>query len=152
MKNAILFHGSGETPNSFWYSGIKKFLEAQGYKVWAPQLPEPTNDIPELEVQLPFVLRNGKFNKDTTIIAHSAGCPLTLSVLENINVKIRSAFLVAGYARPLKGIPQSKPILQQEYNWRRIKQNVGDIYFINSDNDPWKCNDKEGYYMFQKLG
>jgi len=116
MKNAIIFHGSGETPNSFWYPSIKKFLEGQGYKVWDPQLPEPTNDIPELKFQLPFVLKNGKFDKETTIIAHSAGCPLTLSILGNIKVRINRAFLVAGYARPLEGIPESKPILQKKYS------------------------------------
>ncbi len=152
MRNAIIFHGSSETPSSFWYPSIGKFLENQGYEVWVPQLPEPNHGIPELKVQLPFILENGKFNEETTIVGHSAGCPLTLSVLENINTKIHRAVLVAGYARPLRGLPESEPILQKEYNWEKIKQNVRDIYFINSDNDPWKCNDKEGYYIFQHLG
>lgn len=27
-----------------------------------------------------------------------------------------------------------------------------DLIFINSDNDPWGCNDKEGLYMWKHLG
>ena len=151
MKNAILFHGSGETTNSFWYPTIRKFLENQGYETWIPQLPEPKPDIPELRIQLPFVLKNGKFNKETILIGHSAGCPLILSVLENIDIKINKAILVAGFARPLKN-SNPEPILQKKYDWKKIKQNVRDIIFINSDNDPWGCDDKQGYYMFNNLG
>ena len=40
----------------------------------------------------------------------------------------------------------------KEFDWDRIKNNVKDIIFINSDNDPWHCDDKEGLFMFDKLG
>ena len=122
-------------------------------------MPDP--EAPNLKTQLPFVLKNANFNKETIIIGHSSGCPLILSVLENINVKIKKAVLVAGYARRLGKMKESglkkleqdaEPILQEKYNWEKIRQNVEDIIFINSDNDPWGCNDKEGYYMFKKLG
>ncbi len=150
MRNAMIFHGSGENPGSYWYPSIRNFLERQGYEVWAPQLPEPKPDAPELAVQLPYVLKNGKFNEGTVIIGHSAGCPLALSVLENIGVKISKAVLVAGFSRPMKD--PKNPILQEKYDWERIKRNVKDIIFINSDNDPWGCDDKQGEHMFRQLG
>ena len=159
MKNAILLHGSSSTPNSCWLPSIKKFLENQGYNVWVPQLPKP--EAPDLKIQLPFVLKEGNFNKETILVGHSAGCPLVLSILENIDAKINKAVLVSGYARILQKQGESslkklekdaEPILQEKYNWKKIKQNVRDIVFINSDSDPWGCNDKEGYYMFQNLG
>jgi len=31
-------------------------------------------------------------------MGHSAGCPLILSILENIKIKIHKAILVAGYS------------------------------------------------------
>ena len=148
MKNAILLHGSGETPESCWLPAIKKFLENQGYDVWAPQL--PGSETPDLKTQLPFVLENGEFTSDTILIAHSAGCALALSVLENIKISIRKAILVAGYARPLS--EEHDHILQEVYDWNKIKNNVEKIIFINSDNDPWGCNDKEGEYMQKNLG
>lgn len=159
MKNAILLHGSSGTPESFWIPSIKKFLTNQSYSVWAPQLPKP--EAPDLKIQLPFILKDAIFNNETILVGHSAGCPLILSILENINVKIKRAILVAGYARKLGKMETpllkeledaAEPILQERYNWKKIKGNVEDIIFINSDNDPWGCDDKEGRYMLDHLG
>lgn len=148
MKNAIIFHGAGDTPNSFWLPWLKKKLEQRGCAVWSPQLPGTEN--PQLKEQLAFVLKNGSFNDETLIIGHSAGCPLILSVLENIKVCIKQAILVSGYCSPL---PEgANNILQTTYDWRKIKANVGEIIFINSDNDPWGCDDRQGKAMFDNLG
>lgn len=158
MKNAIILHGTSCNPNSFWQPSIKKFLQKKGYNVWVPQLPNA--DKPNLKEQLLFIL-GGEFNSETILIGHSAGCPLILSILENINVRISKAILVAGYARKLGKMEKqslkklekdAEPILQEKYDWNKIKKNVKDIIFINSNNDPWGCNDEEGYYMFKKLG
>ena len=101
------------------------------------------------------------YNNETLIIGHSSGCPLILSILENIDVKINKAVLVAGYARQLGKMENSslkklekdaESILLEKYDWMKIKENAKDIIFINSDNDPWGCDDKEGLYMFRHLG
>lgn len=149
MKNAIILHGTGSNPNSFWLPEINKFLEEKGYSVWVPLLPQA--DKPELKNWLPFVLNIGQFNEGTVLIGHSAGCPLILSILENIKVKIYKAILIAGYSR-LTGNIKDEPILQTKYDWKKIKENVRDIVFINSDNDPWGCNQKEGLYLWENLG
>ncbi len=149
MKNAILLHGTSSTPNSHWLPSIKKYLESKGYVVWSPQL--PLADTYDLKVQLPFVLNYDHFNEETIIIAHSAGCPLALSILQNIKHKVHKAILVAGYAR-IKGDHSPELVLQEKYDWEKIKSNVKEIYFINSDNDPWGCNDQEGRYIFENLG
>ncbi|MEK7097066.1 MAG: alpha/beta hydrolase, partial [Patescibacteria group bacterium] len=41
---------------------------------------------------------------------------------------------------------------QKKYNWKKIKKNASNFIFINSDNDPWSCDEKQGFYMFKKLG
>lgn len=86
------------------------------------------------------------------MIGHSAGCPLALSILENIDVRIKQAIFVSGYAREIVDPPKPEPILQKTYDWGKIKGNVADIIFINSDNVPWGCNDVEGRYMLDNLG
>lgn len=94
-----------------------------------------------------------EYTEDTVIIGHSAGAPLVLSVLENINVTVRKAILVAGFARPLrgdKGVPL--PILQPSYDWNKIKKAAKDIIYINSENDPWTIDQEEGLYMWRKTG
>lgn len=90
MKNAVILHGSSCTPNSFWYPWLKKELQKHGYNVWLPQLPKP--EAPDLKIQLPFVMGGVKFNQETILIGHSAGCPLLLSVLENLKIKIKKPF------------------------------------------------------------
>jgi uncharacterized protein len=70
-----------------------------------------------------------------------------LSVLENLNIKIKQAILVAGFIE-LEG----SNITQEKYNWTKIKNNVEEIIFINSNNDPYGCTDVQGKKMFDKLG
>ena len=88
MKNAILLHGAGDSPHSYWFPYLRTELKARGYDVWVPKLPHPGN--PVLEEQLPFVLKNGTFTEETVIIGHSAGCPLILAVLEQLSVQVQS--------------------------------------------------------------
>jgi len=149
MKNALILHGTSCNPNSFWHPSIKKFLESRGYEVKVPKLPDA--DIPDIKKWLPVAL-DFDFNEETIVIGHSAGGPLVLSVLENIDTKVHKAILVAGYAKPTGIEKKPQLILQDKYNWKKIKSNVSDLIYINSDNDPWKCNDEAGLYMFKNLG
>lgn len=150
MKNAIILQGAGETTESFWLPWLKRELEKIGYEVWLPQFPD--NNDPQLEKNLPFVLNNGKFTEETILVGHSAGCPLILSVLENIGIQVKQAILVAGFATPLPSKDAANKILQESYDWEKIKQHVKDIIFINSVNDPWGCDDKQGRLMLDQLG
>ena len=152
MKNAIILHGTGESPESFWYKYTQKNLIAMGYDgVWLPQLPDRNK--PTVEKQLGYVLNQGLIFRETIIIAHSAGVPLALSVIESLNKRIKQAIFVAGFIEPLKGGEQGPNlILQKSYNWRKIKSNVDDVILIHSDNDPWGCDYKQGLKMLNKLG
>lgn len=147
MKNAILLHGTGGTPENFWFPWLKKHLEEKGYEVWVPQLPE--TDTPKLDVWVPYVLEHGKFSEETIIIGHSAGTPTILAVLEKLDIKIKQAILVAAYFEPVNAITQ---ILQENYDWESIRAHAENTVIINSDNDPWKCDDKEGIRLFEKVG
>lgn len=146
MKNVIIFHAMGATPDAYWYPYIKYSLEKKGYTVSVPPL--PNSDKADLKEWLPVALKE-HIDEDTILIGHSAGCPLILSVLEQIEVKIKQAILVAGFFEPLE-IPE--PILQISYNWEKIKEQCKDFIFINSDNDPWGCDDKAGKKLFDHLG
>lgn len=44
------------------------------------------------------------------------------------------------------------PILQEEYNWEKIKINCNRFVFINSVDDPWGANDTKGREMLDRLG
>lgn len=147
MRNAIILHGTGSSPNHFWHPWLKDELEREGFSVWVPQLPDA--EVPVLSKWLPFVLENGKIDKETVLIGHSAGCPLILSILENLNIRIPKVVLVAGFGRR---IGEKDQISQTSYDWEKIKNNVSEIIYINSDNDPWGCDDREGRFLLENLG
>lgn len=149
MKNVVILHGTGETPEYMWLPWMKKELEKKGYTVSIPQLPDTDN--PTLANWLPKALEEN-YNEETILLGHSAGGPLQLAVLENIAVCIKQAILVAGYARPLEKEPGTHAILQEKYDWQKISDHMDDIIFINSDNDPWGCTDVEGRYMLDSIG
>ncbi len=144
MKKVIILHGTGSNPNSYWHPYIKRELENKGYIVSIPELPN-TNE-PNIKETLPFILENESFDEDTILIGHSSGCPLILAVLENLNIRIKQVILVAGFCDTLP----SKS-LQKSYEFDKIKLNCNNFIFINSVNDPWGCDEKQGRKMFEKL-
>lgn len=145
MKNAIILHAMDDSPINYWYPWLKSQLEQKGYEVWAPQLPEDNN--PQIDIWVPFILKNGKFTEETVIIGHSAGAAVILSVLEELKIKISQAILVAGFSFYSGG----DGILKPAFDWEKIKSNVGEMIFINSDNDPFGHNDVRGRIMLEML-
>jgi predicted alpha/beta hydrolase family esterase len=148
MKKAIIFHGTDEDRSSYWYGWLGKQLESRGYIVEIPAYPAINHE--SIVTFLPKVLSAHSFDSQTILIGHSAGGPLLLSILENIDTVISQAILVAGYSTQLPD--GDDPVLQETYNWAKIRSHVTDILFINSVNDPWGCNDKQGRIMFDQLG
>ncbi|MDO8530152.1 MAG: alpha/beta hydrolase [bacterium] len=149
MKNGIILHGTGDSPDLFWFLYIKEKLEEKGFEVWLPQLPNARK--PNLKDWLPFILENGKFTEETVIIGHSAGAQVVLSILENNDIKIKQAILVSGYSKPLPKT-EDDPKNKDEFDWGKIKGKAGEFIFINSDNDPWQCTDVQGKIMADNLG
>lgn len=149
MQEVIIFHGTECKPTDFWYPWLKNELEKNNKQVQTPYF--PTMNLEPIESFLPKVLESIKIEENTVLIGHSAGATLILSILENLEFKVLKAILVAGFSETHPDAKQMK-ILQKKYNWNKIKQNVNDIIFINSVNDPWGCNDEQGRYLFENLG
>jgi predicted alpha/beta hydrolase family esterase len=149
MKNVVILHGISGTPNDFWFPWVAKQLEKKGYTVSVPQLPDADN--PQADTWLPAALKE-TITPETVLISHSASGTLILRILEQIDVQIKQAILVAGFAKPKKGYTLPEGILKKTYDWKRIGEHVEDIIFINSDNDPWGADDEQGRYMLDHLG
>jgi predicted alpha/beta hydrolase family esterase len=71
-------------------------------------------------------------------------------VLEHIDAPVSQALLVAGYSTQPN--TNDEPVLQKDYDWPAIKAHVADLYFINSRDDPYGCDDTQGRSMFEQLG
>ncbi len=147
-RRAIIFHGTGGSPKYCWYSWLGERLTARGYEVDLPHLAGINTE--PISTFLPKVLSSHTVDADTVLVGHSGGAALLLAILEHVEVTVPLAILVAGYStRPNDG---EEPVLQSEYDWAGIRSHVEDLYFINSVDDPYGCNDKQGRAMFDRLG
>jgi predicted alpha/beta hydrolase family esterase len=146
-----IFHGWGNSSQAHWFPWIKQQLEARRHAVWMPDLPDA--DWPDLAKWLPFIQQNGRYDQNTVLVGHSAGCPLILSLLENYEIHVKQVILVAAFIKPLGDDPTNEPpILQKTYDWKKIKAGADEFVFINSDNDPFACDDTVGRTLLDELG
>lgn len=141
MPDVFIFHGAYSTPQSNWFPWLKEQLEEIGCRVFVPQFPTPDNQT--LDGWLKAFDRFEKdIDKNTIFIGHSLGAAFILSLLERMDMRIRAAFLVAGFVSPVvdsEGILNTinKTFYEKQFDWDRIKENCGEFYVINSDNDPY---------------
>ena len=147
MQKAIIFHGTACTPDMFWYGWLAERLKARGYQVEVPHYPDINRE--DIKTFLPKVLAAHQIDENTVLIGHSSGGTLILSIAEQLTFK--QGILVAGFSEPYSGI-EKDPILQDKYDWDAIKEHCEDFVFINSVDDPWGCDDKQGRTMFDHLG
>ncbi|MFJ6167644.1 alpha/beta hydrolase [Micromonospora orduensis] len=147
-RRAIIFHGTGGNPDVCWYRWLAGRLEARGYAVEVPHYPGINTE--PIATFLPKVLDGHTFDEDTVLVGHSGGAALLLALLEHVGVTVAQAILVAGYCtRPNTS---EEPVLQESYDWAAIRSHVRDIYVINSREDPYGCDERQGRAIFERLG
>lgn len=147
-RRAIIFHGTGAHPGVVWLPWLRQRLSDRGYEVEAPHY--PTLNQEPLATFLPTVLARHTFDADTVLVGHSGGAALLLAILEHLDTRVDQALLVAGYCtRPGSA---EEPVLQEAYDWERIRTNVRDLYLINSRVDPYGCDAEQGRAMLERLG
>jgi predicted alpha/beta hydrolase family esterase len=147
-RTAIIFHGTGGSPEILWFGWLDKQLTARGYRVQRPHYPDL--NVEPIATFLPRVLDRHHFDADTVLVGHSGGAVLLLALLEHLDTPVAQAILVAGYATEPND--SAEPVLQPDYDWDKISSNVGDITFINSVVDPYGCDAGQGRFLFDRLG
>lgn len=148
QRNAIIFHGTGGNPDVVWYPWLARQLAERGYTVERPHYPSINQE--PIATFLPKVLANHRFDEHTVLVGHSGGAALLLALLENLEVTVSQAILVAGYCTQPN--TSDEPVLQASYDWNAIRAHARELYFINSSKDPYGCDDKQGRAMFEQLG
>src|SRR3989338_6643777 len=100
MKNALILHGTDfrktlNQRNNNWFPWLKMHIEALGYNVYLPELPEAWH--PDAERYYKFLIEKFDFNKESVIIGHSSGAAAILGILDRLpsNVRISTAIMVA---------------------------------------------------------
>jgi predicted alpha/beta hydrolase family esterase len=148
QRKAVIFHGTGGSPQVAWYPWLRQRLTDRGYAVEVPHY--PSLNVEPIATFLPKVLAGHVFDENTVLVGHSGGAALLLALLEDIDATVAKAILVAGYSTQPN--QSDEPVLQSSYDWAAIKAHARDLYFINSVRDPYGCDDQQGRVMFEHLG
>lgn len=96
-KRAVILHGTDGKPDSKWFMWLKGKLEAEGYKVWVPGLPE--NHTPNRETYNNFLFGQGWDFTDNIVVGHSSGAVGVMNLLMDERCpKVKMAVMVGAWA------------------------------------------------------
>lgn len=156
MKRVIIVHGWGGYPGECWFPWLQKELEAKGFQVTVPQMPD--KDTPRIETWVPHLAKTvGMPDKDTFLVGHSIGCQTILRYLQTIDAQVGGAVFVGGFFLKLTNLESpeeeeiAKPWLETPLDFAKIKKAAGKLIAIFSDNDRFvPLENAKGYE--EKLG
>ncbi len=153
-KRVVIVHGRKSNPEDCWFPWLRRELEARGFEVVVPALPQA--DHPMREVWVPAILEAvGKIDEHTLFVGHSIGCQAILRIIEELpeGQTIAGAVFVGGFFDHVTGLRDGIPVKKYYISWfgeslnidavrARMKKSVA----IFSDNDPFiPLDNKEGY-------
>ncbi|KKW20136.1 MAG: Leucyl-tRNA synthetase [Parcubacteria group bacterium GW2011_GWA2_51_10] len=151
VKRIILLHGKGGSAVGAWKPWLKMKLEAMGYEVQIPALPN-TNE-PNDEEQADYVQKHCTLDEHTAIVGHSFGGVVALRLLER-GVKVRRVALVA---TPYSGVyldgkerPSVTAILKKGFDFEKIKKQSDFVLLYDTNDHVVPMSDGEAFA--EKLG
>lgn len=157
MKKVIIIHGWDGYPEECWFQWLKKEMEDRGFQVEVPQMPDAAT--PEIEKWVPYLAELvGEPDNEIYLVGHSIGVQTILRYLESIDTQIGGVVAVAGFYDLIPGSiggaddeAVAKPWLERPIDDAKVRENIGSITAIFSDNDPYVALDNETAFR-EKLG
>lgn len=145
-KRVVIVHGWDGYPEEGWFPYLRKKLEAKGFEVLVPQLPDAEN--PRIEKWVPALRAAvGTPDEDTYFVGHSMGCQTIVRYLESLSegVRVGGAVFVAGFFKRLSGLGDVLDVQETARLWLGVPVDLkkaaahlknGSVA-IFSDNDPF---------------
>ncbi|MCW6160107.1 MAG: alpha/beta hydrolase [Candidatus Micrarchaeales archaeon] len=136
MPNIFIFHGRHGAIKPIWFPWLKGELEEIGCTVFFPRF--PVGEELTLQNWMGVFKQFEKYvDEDTVFVGHSVGATFTLRLLENLNKKIKAAFLVSCFVTGAPSVSGLSSFYEKEFDWDKIRKNCEYFYQIHSDNDPY---------------
>lgn len=158
-KRVFIVHGWDGTPAYGWFPWLRRELEAKGFEVHSPQLPNQAN--PRINTWVPALQQTiGTPDESTYLVGHSMGCQAIARYLETLEEKqkVGGAVFVAGFFKRLTNIEDTPSEKETEHHWldapislQKIHSRLHKSVAIFSDNDPWVPLDNQDDFR-NKLG
>jgi len=149
--NYVLLHGYLGSADGIFFPWLKHALEKRACAVQAPSLPHPSH--PTEKEQVDYVLRHCAFDENTVLFGHSLGAVVALKVAEKLERPISKLVLAGGFLdahfrdteRPFTNT------FSWEFNFEKIKKNVGEIIILSEEND-YAIPAEQGRKLHDALG
>lgn len=158
-KRVFIVHGWDGYPSEGWFPWLKKELEAHGFKVIVPQLPEPER--PRIQKWVPALAAAvGVSDEQTYFVGHSMGCQTIARYLEMLpnGTQVGGAVFVGGYFKRLTGLENDTEVQAVDREWlgtpidlMKVRSHLSKSIAIFSDDDPWVPLDNQDDFR-NKLG
>jgi hypothetical protein len=140
-QRVIIVHGWGKGPTTGWFSAVKKRLEARGFEVVVPAM--PNKDAPKMGAWIKTLSEIvGTPDEQTFLIGHSIGCQTIFRYLASLkkNECIGGVLSVAGWfsltgLRTQEERRLAKPWLETPISFEDVKKHASKIVALLSDND-----------------
>ena len=143
-KRVFIIHGWDGCPDESWFPWLKQHLEAEGFEVCVPEMPNsPEPKMDEWVHFLDKLVINP--DSDTFFVGHSIGCQTIMRYLENLDqsIKLGGIIFVAGWINLTPETIEdpadaeiAAPWLESQINWNLILPHSDNFTAIFSDNDP----------------
>ncbi len=139
MKRAIIVHCWEGYPEYCWYQSTKQELEAAGFEVQVPAMPDTEH--PKMltwVTKLQEVI--GEPDGETYLIGHSVGCITVLRYLESLadEQRVAGVVLVAGFSEKLgEGYEEIDNFFATPVDFDQVRSRTNKFVAIVSDNDPY---------------
>jgi hypothetical protein len=144
-KRVFIVHGWDGSPEAGWFPWLKKELEAMGFDVFVPQLPNPEE--PRIKNWVPKLAEVvGTPDEQMYFVGHSIGCQTITRYLETLpeNSKVGGAVFVAGFFKRLTNLEDDDVVRSVSDEWLttpvdlgKVKTHLKKSVAIFSDDDPY---------------
>ncbi|MDO8470047.1 MAG: alpha/beta fold hydrolase [bacterium] len=142
MPRAIIVHGWSDSPAGSWFPWLTRELEARGFAVTVPAMPDP--DAPKIEAWVAKLQETiGTPDDNLVLVGHSVGCQTILRYLESLpeDTRVGRVVLVAPWFT-LQNLGEdekevAKPWLTSPMDLAKVRTRAASFAAIVSDNDPY---------------
>lgn len=154
MKRAVILHGTNSGPEKNWFPWLKNFLEAKGYEVWVPHL--PNNDIPNRHTYNDFLFSSDWDFADNLVIGHSSGAVSVLNLISDQRCpNIKTAVMVGVWtdnAGTHLDPERFKDLFPENgFDTNLLKSKTQNMLFVHGELDP-TCPIEQAKSLAQETG
>ncbi|MDP3997257.1 MAG: alpha/beta hydrolase [bacterium] len=156
-KRVFIIHGWGGKPDEHWIPWLKSQLEAKGFEVLVPAMPDTDEPIIDKWVnRLSEIV--GELDEQTNFIGHSIGCQTIMRYLATQEgKKAGTCVFIAGWFK-LENLESAEeeriaaPWLKDDIDFQKVLSVTKKFIVINSSNDNYGAVTENQNLFEQNLG